>query len=417
MSSAPSTVPTCGDPVLDWLAGRANREIRRGEIDSGVAHLEKLVTLEPPTDMRLAALLLLGDIWAEREEPSRALHPLREACDLAPESSEAHQALGLAQAQLENSKAAAASFGKALKLRPRDAELSRSLGMALAACGEDDEASRHLRAALKLAPDDIRVLESFAAHALKVGRFAECAEVLQKATILAPDNRFVRRLNKEASYLLELATGERSVRREPTGPRATLPGTAGIVEAMFSEQMGSSGFVAQQVSRARDLWRDYLALRRPKMRRPAEYAAAIHHALARVDFVDGCSREEIALRYQVSEKAISRRYRDYVSTLDIAVFDPRYTSQTQPAPPALSEIELDELQPEEVFRALLEEEYREYEENHSSSDAETPRLEIHEFEDASVEYGSLLTRELMGLTLPRNERRRKRELERLLMVT
>ena len=44
-------------------------------------------------------------------------------------------------------------------------------------------------------------------------------------------------------------------------------------------------------------------------------------------------------------------------------------------------------------------------------------LDREEFEDASIEYGSLLTRELMGLTLSRRERMRKRELERTLLVS
>ena len=41
---------------------------------------------------------------------------------------------------------------------------------------------------------------------------------------------------------------------------------------------------------------------------------------------------------------------------------------------------------------------------------------IEAFEDASVEYGALLTREMMGLNLGKRERRRKRELEKVLLV-
>ena len=56
------------------------------------------------------------------------------------------------------------------------------------------------------------------------------------------------------------------------------------------------------------------------------------------------------------------------------------------------------------------------EEAHARLGSDQPRLDIEEFEDASIEYGALLTREMMGLSLGKRDRRRKRELERLLLV-
>ena len=69
-------------------------------------------------------------------------------------------------------------------------------------------------------------------------------------------------------------------------------------------------------------------------------------------------------------------------------------------------------------QTLVEDEYRDYEEAHASTAAATSRgSTIDEFEDASIEYGSLLTREMMGLSLSKRERVRRRELERMLLVT
>jgi len=293
------------------------------------------------------------------------------------------------------------------------------LGVALASLGEDAEAARLLTRALRAAPREVRVLESIATLYLKLGRFADCAEVLERAAGLEPDNRMVKRLTREAGYLVELSA-QAAPEEEPepgrTRLRLALEGTAGEVERLFVGQLQSSGFSEQQLLAARDLWRDFLEYRRPRLRDAGSFAAAVHHALARLDFVDGHARDAVALRYEVSEPAVERAYQQLVDTLDLGVFDPRYCSQQHPVDQVEQEARAQDLETEEVLRAILEDEFRDYEETHAQEGCEVPRLDIDEYEDASIEYGALLTREMMGLTLGKRERRRKRELERMLLV-
>ena len=132
---------------------------------------------------------------------------------------------------------------------------------------------------------------------------------------------------------MDLASQDRTpppdaIRRQPL--RLALKGAAGDVERLFLEGLARAGFAPDQRLAARGLWRDYLDRRRPRLRRPAVHAAAVHHAIARLDFVDGCARDDVALAYGVADGDVERAYGDIVDTLDVAVFDPRYCSQTHP---------------------------------------------------------------------------------------
>ena len=417
---SPPARPESRDPATAWLVDRACALLDAGLPDEALPYLERLLALSRETEVLVWVHYLLGEHWREREEHGRSTHHFRSAVELAPRRAVLHYQLGLAQAYQENARAAADSLRRALELKPGDPEVLRALGMTLAALGEDAEAALLLGRALREAPADVRVLESVAAHYLKMGRFAECAEVLARASELDPENRLVRRLSREAGYLIELSSkGPPPEPPEPTGRprlRLALEGPAGEVERLFLAGLAAGGFGEEQQLAARELWRDFLGQRRPRLRRPERWAAAVHHAMARLDFVDGSARDDVALRYGVREREVDKAYGILVETLDLAVFDPRYCSQPHPVEAVEQEALAHDLEAEEVLRAILEDEYREYEEAHAQEGCEQPRLDIEEFEDASIEYGALLTREMMGLNLGKSDRRRKRELERLLLV-
>lgn len=408
-----------GDPAVDWLHAQANRALREGRIDDAVPFLEKAAQVARDAIALGEIHVLLGRILAHREAWARSTHHFRLATEADPGRADAWHDLGLAHAQQENTRAAAEAFARAAELSPDDPEILRALGVALAALGVDGEADRWLRRAGEMAPDDLAVLESLATHHLKMGRFSECGLLIQRAVQLAPDNPLVRRLAKETSYLVELAAGA----REPAPPaqrrvmRVLLAGAAGEVERMVVERMTEDGFAAVQITNACDAWRDYVQIRSPRIRSVAEHAAAVQFLIARMDFVDGSARDLVAGRYGVDARVLSRIHGEIVEALDASVFDPRYSTQPHPAGQVTDQADESGLVPEEVFQALLEDEYREYEGSYDRSGTTIPRLDRQEFEDASVEYGSLLTREMMGLTLGKRDRMRKRELERVLLVT
>lgn len=408
------------DPMIAWLRQQASRALEQGRIDDAVPMLERLLALTRDPITLGETHLVLGDAWERREEWGRAVSHYRAAAEADPGRADAHYRLGLAHAHAENSRAAAEALRRAAEISPDDPEVARALGVALASAGQEEEADRWLRRAAALAPDSLPVLESLAAQHMRMGRFSLCGEVIQRAGELAPDNPIVRRLAKETSYLVEIASTAshepaRAQRKRPL--RVVLSGAAGEAERAAVRSMRAQRFAPEQMDNARDAWRDYLAERAPRVRSPQEHAAALEYLIARLDFVDGCSREEVARRHGVEAAAVGRIHEDMVAALGIEMFDARYSTQPHPARHVDEEAGTAGLEPEEVFQALLEDEYREYCANHDRSDDVVPRLGREEFEDASVEYGSLLTRELMGLTLTRSERRRKRELERLLLVT
>ena len=411
-------MPRGADPAVDWLLGQADRCVREGRIDDALPILGKAVQVAREPSTLCEAHFLLGQILRHREAWTRSTHHFRIASEVAPDRVEVWYELGLAHAQQENTRAAADAFLRAAALAPDDPEVLRALGVALASLGDDVEADRWLRRAAALAPDDLRALESLATHHLKMGRFSECGVLIRRAMEMAPDNALVKRLAKEASYLVDLASAQRAHSADGRRPpmRVVLHGLAGEVERRFTERMAVDGFGPEQVMNACDAWRDYLSVRAPRIRVAAEHAAAVQFLIARMDFVDGSARDEVARRHDVDSATVARIHEDMVEALDAVVFDPRYSTHQHPAVQAdLTGQTV--LEPEEVFQALLEDEYREYEAMHDRAETKIARLDRQEFEDASVEYGSLLTREMMGLTLGKRDRSRKRELERLLMVT
>ncbi len=411
--------PPPADPLVDWLEAQARNRLETGRIDEAIPMLERLLTLTRDGARAREARLALGEACERRDEWGRAVAHYRCAVELDPASAEAHYRLGVAHSHVENARAATEALRRAAELEPDDAEIARALGVALAAAGQDGEADSWLRRAAELAPDAVDVLEALAAHQVRMGRFAECGELIRRATAIEPDNPLVRRLAKETSYLVERAASAAvsgdAPEPAPRTLRIVLPGAAGETERLIARSMTSAGFLPEQVARARDAWRDYVAERSPRKRNAAEHAAAIEYLIARLDFVDGCSREEVAGRHGVEPAALARVHEDIVEALAIDMFDARYCSQPHPARHVGEEAEASGLMADEVFEALLEDEYREY---CAAQDRSTgvERLDRDEFEDASVEYGSLLTRELMGLRLTRRERRRRRELERILLV-
>jgi Flp pilus assembly protein TadD len=416
----PEMLATSGDATLDWLWSQARRAVAQGRLDDAVPLLERLVGLTREPHAGAEAHMLLGEILRTREDWNRSLQSFKAAAALRPDCARAWHQVGLAHAQQENCRAAVEALQVAARIDPDEPAIARALGVALGALGDDLEAERWLRRALALSPDSLEAMESIATHHMKMGRFAECGALLERASRLFPDNPMVRRLSKETAYLVELAAqgpAEAPPPPERRPLRVVLTGAAGEVERRFVESLTRRGFMPIQIAHARDAWRDYLAAKPVRVRQAGEHAAALEYVIARLDFVDGSARDEVASRHGVDAQAVARIHEDIVATLGIEMFDPRYCSQPHPARHVGDEADRSGLPPEDVFQALLEDEYREYLALHDRSASTLPRFEREEFEDASVEYGSLLTRELMGLTLARRDRRRKRELERLLLVT
>lgn len=82
----------------------------------------------------------------------------------------------------------------------------------------------------------------------------------------------------------------------------------------------------QYIGKAIQMWLEYRITigRRPlRVPKPALWAAAITHAIVKVNFVDK-KRAEVAAAFGVTDRALKTKYNELVSTLDLMPSDYRY---------------------------------------------------------------------------------------------
>ena len=172
-------------------------------------------------------------------------------------------------------------------------------------------AALHLRHVIRAMPDD------------DVPHVDEALELAQRAEEQAPDNADHARLVKwiERGAPDEIDTGR--------GPREGLPEEGPKTRAVretFEREMRAAGFSAQQVERAKDLWRDFRNRREVRVGKPEVFAAAVEYAIALIHSRRGATQAKIARRYGIAATSLSSRYGEIRDTLALRPGDPRYAS-------------------------------------------------------------------------------------------
>ena len=115
--------------------------------------IKELKTAEALQPGNVEANRLLARIYSKQNDAQDAVRELRGALAAKP-SAELYVELGLAEAQLGNSEAAAREFRRALQLDPRYANAHMILGVILRRQGDHAGALAQFRKAAELAPDD-----------------------------------------------------------------------------------------------------------------------------------------------------------------------------------------------------------------------------------------------------------------------
>ncbi|HJL24073.1 MAG TPA: helix-turn-helix domain-containing protein, partial [Polyangiaceae bacterium LLY-WYZ-15_(1-7)] len=113
------------------------------------------------------------------------------------------------------------------------------------------------------------------------------------------------------------------------GPREGLPEEGPKTRAVwetFEREMRAAGFSAQQVERAKDLWRDFRNRREVRVGKPEVFAAAVEYAIALIHSRRGATQAKIARRYGIAATSLSSRYGEIRDTLALRPGDPRYAS-------------------------------------------------------------------------------------------
>ena len=157
MAAGSRAVPPPGlaDPK-DRLRQRALLElaeeaIRSGAVDEGLATFDVVLASEP--DNR-HALLRLGQVLLEQEQPRAAERPLARLLRLDPEHPEAHFALADALSRSGETARAVAQWRALLAVQPRRAAAWSNLGTLLVGMGELETGRQALSQAHALAPDN-----------------------------------------------------------------------------------------------------------------------------------------------------------------------------------------------------------------------------------------------------------------------
>ena len=138
------------------------------------------------------ALHLLGVAEAQVGNSRKAVELIKQSLALNPSAPEAHNNLGNAILALGDVRQAIASFRVALDLNPDYPEALNNLGNALQADGKPDDAVSAYRRALKLDPDYVDAYSNLGTALQAKGQLESSIEAYQRALELAPHSADLR---------------------------------------------------------------------------------------------------------------------------------------------------------------------------------------------------------------------------------
>nr|CAA9265187.1 hypothetical protein AVDCRST_MAG63-2640 [uncultured Armatimonadetes bacterium] len=173
--------------------------LKQNQAERAVTTLEKAVALKekagPRQEKDADTYINLGNALLQQNNNARAIEVLREATQLAPNSSEAHINLGLAYSRAKQYSQAAQSYTRATQIGTQDASVYTSLGYALEQSGKPAEAAAAYRQGAQMDPANAtpaknryNLLLSQAQGHQRANRFAEAAAAFGEAGDLASGN-------------------------------------------------------------------------------------------------------------------------------------------------------------------------------------------------------------------------------------
>ena len=102
------------------------------------------------------------------------------------------------------------------------------------------------------------------------------------------------------------------------------------VAMLVREEMKLKNYTPEQISSAIWLWFDYCGKENPTIRKEKIWLAAVIYTLARLEFNNSVQQQKLVAEYGVSPSSLSEKYRSLCRSLDLVVFDRRYTSGSSP---------------------------------------------------------------------------------------
>lgn len=108
------------------------------------------------------------------------------------------------------------------------------------------------------------------------------------------------------------------------------------VALQIRESMKAEKYSDSQVEGALKLWYDYCAKEDPTIRKEQLWVAVVIYTLGRLEFDSNLQQQKLAEKYGISASSLSTNYRSMCRSLDLVIFDRRYTTGKSP----IEELEL-----------------------------------------------------------------------------
>ena len=184
------------DEKKDYYLGLAY--VRLEDYKTAITHLKKYLKRETDYRLMIQVYFVLGFIYAQKKEFTRAKTYLEKALQLDFNNSKAYAALGYVHYKMRNFNESIKVLKKAVELDEENATAHNSLGYIYADTNMNlEEAVKECEIALKLLPDYAAYLDSMGWTYYKKGDFKKAKEYLTKALDELPEDEEVKKHFKD----------------------------------------------------------------------------------------------------------------------------------------------------------------------------------------------------------------------------
>jgi len=160
---------------------------RLGEL----GHATQVLEVYEKSDLSPDALVLVGQLWTDMGDYSRAVQTFHRALDRDPQLEKARYFAGLAQLRWEHENEATEEFTAALKLNPDDADAKVGLGYICMQQAKPSEAMELFRSVITTHPDNGNAQYQLGKLLLDAGKVLEAVTHLEAAARALPQTDYV----------------------------------------------------------------------------------------------------------------------------------------------------------------------------------------------------------------------------------
>jgi tetratricopeptide (TPR) repeat protein len=310
-----------------WVKRQVEGKLERGQFKSAIPLLEKLLRLgRTSSTLKEFAYGTLGHSYLSLRRFEKAEDCLNKAVKLNSQEPRYHYLLGLVHSASGMISEALKEFEYAVNIGGDKSEYQRALGWAKFISGQTEEGIKRLKKAIDMDNKNVYAYADLASSYMKINQFNEARRILKVGLLKVPGDSFLLRTQNA----IEHTRGEhKRVKEEEKRVKHRIDKIKDSefhkVRKSLLRGMRLAGYSETQKKSAEKLWYDFYKMRKLQIRRPESWAAALEYTIARLDLIGGETQKTVASKYGVSETMVSSRFNDICRTLDIRVFDKRYS--------------------------------------------------------------------------------------------